>query len=192
MKTIKRISLKEVASQCSVMDAKEIASFLGGGDNYSVDSSGNFEKTGENDYDYDVVSAGSNSYDVDGSLSVTTYVTTGSVQGTQVEGGDYDLFKFLADNTDVEWGAVFSGGVNAQDWTDCTIQTTHDDDSCQMEIDMSDPYKYNTMVHSHPKRSENSPSEQDEATWSDLYDSTNINNFGIYYSRSGRVVDYSK
>lgn len=74
-----------------------------GGNTYTVNRWGRITSiTGCNGGAHDVVMIGSASYRCKKSLAVGNYSYGHDQKGTQIENGDYGLFKFLADHTDVE------------------------------------------------------------------------------------------
>lgn len=75
----------------------------------------------------------------------------------KIEGGNLQLFKWLADNTNVEWTGYYNGGKKASDCADCTMYTSHENDSCA-SIPSSN---CDTMIHSHPNWAGFTPSSDD-------------------------------
>lgn len=69
-----------------------------------------------------------------------------NVPGTMLVGGNLGLYKFLADNTEVEWQGLFNGGEKASDYTPCLIRTVHSEHSIGGDI----PVGYDSLVHNHP------------------------------------------
>lgn len=117
----------------------------GAGVTYSVDKRGRITTvTDSNGLSYDVVQTSDASYSCCNNLEVSSYE-----YGSQIEQGDYGLFKFLADHTDVEWGAMYSGkDKKPADSTICFLQTSHNNDILHMNYDAD--AGYGTFVHSHP------------------------------------------
>lgn len=190
MKSLKRLHLEELEDRFHVLSQEEQDALFGAGSTFVFDSNGNIIDKFENNLNYDKVSANGKTYVVSGTLQVSPYTITDNRNGLQIEGGDYDLFKFLAKETNVEWGAVLSGGLYADGQTACLMQTSHKHDYCEAVFDCA---SYNTFVHSHPSKTSFTYSPYDASAWTDIYNTSGnaIVNFGIYIPESYSIHDYS-
>ena len=104
--------------------------------------------------------------------------------GTRLElkNAEFGLFKFLADNTRVEWQAFYNGSRDASDETGCFLRT------------ISDPYQvvgsdmsmmYSNMIHNHPDYNKN-PSTADRIAAEDY------KNSGIYVKGKVGIINWFK
>lgn len=161
-----------------------------GGTTYTINRWGKIVSSiGCNGDSCDVVMVGSSSYRCETSLSIEDYSYGYGQKGTQIKNGDYGLFKFLADNTDVEWGAMYSGGLNPSDSTSCLLQTSHNNGECHVSFCWSD---FDTFVHSHPEDGRQNATESDEEMKKErLGKSQNkVTNFGVYLTKSRTVISF--
>ncbi len=185
MKRLNIAQLEELSKKYLRISEEELMNFYGGGETYRFDSKGNLTIE-QNDFDYNMVFAGNSSYIYDGTLTLSSYVSNG-VSGHTINGANLGLFKFLAENTNVEWGALYEGKLDSDNSTECLLQTTHQKDSVNMEYDTTSGYT--SFIHSHPSSYPNY-SDTDAETWMDMYDNNEyITNYGIYVN--GKIKDYS-
>lgn len=185
MKRLNIAQLEELSKKYLRISEEELMNFYGGGETYRFDSKGNL-RIEQNEFDYNMVFAGNSSYIYDGTLTLSSYVANG-VSGHTINGANLGLFKFLADNTNVEWGALYEGELDSENSTECLLQTTHQKDSVHMEYDTTSGYT--SFIHNHPS-SYPRYSDTDAETWMDMYDNNeNITNYGIYVN--GEIDDYS-
>ena len=108
-------------------------------------------------------------------------------QGIAVRGGDGGLFKFLAQNSEVEWGVQYhSTDGKLFDNTNCAINTSHHEGKCIAPFDASEmtANNYNTLTHSHPSNELQSASKNDRDFLSALFNGEIDNAF---YSS---IIDY--
>lgn len=158
-----------------------------GGNTYTVNRWGRITSaTGCNGRAHDVVVIGPASYRCEKPLAAGNYSYGHDQEGTQIENGDYGLFKFLADHTDVEWGAMYSGGLNPSDSTACLLQTSHENGVCNTSFCWSD---YDTFVHSHPRDGAKQPTHSDEEAKKEMLNDTQckVSDFGVYLTASRTV-----
>lgn len=153
------------------------------GKDFVFDSAGNVISETYNTLGYDRALCGSNQYILSaGSLSTSTYTAKSkddrdfpiTVQGTALTGGNLGLFKFLADNTTVEWQALYNGGEKYSDYSNCYIQTSHQEGICAGQVLSG----YNSMVHNHPKGYNFASSDDNNAKR--VFEENSYTNFGIY------------
>ena len=164
----------------------------GSGNTYTFSDNGTFITT-QNEETYNIIIARGNQRNTTNDLSYSSYTNLeGEIIGSEIYGADYDLFQFLADNTDVEWGAFLNGGVSASGSSPCLLQTSHSHTSCKTYYNESVLSHYDTFMHSHPASGESGYSESDWNTWRDMYTNSNkTKKFGIYTVSDKRKTDYS-
>ena len=184
MKRLNIAQLEELSKKYLRISEEELMNFYGGGETYRFDSKGNLTIE-QNDFDYNMVFAGNSSYIYDGTLTLSSYVSNG-VSGHTINGANLGLFKFLADNTNVEWGALYEGKLDSDNSTECLLQTSHQKDSLNMMYDTTSGYT--SFIHNHPSSYPNY-SETDEDTWEYMYNNYYITNYGIYVN--GKINDFS-
>ena len=180
MLKLKRLQVSSSQNHLTPLSQEEMELLWGAGITYTVDYAGRLTVvTGCNGVDHDVVQASDTSYSCSGSLVVSSYKYGHDETGSQIEKGDYGLFKFLADNTGVEWAAQYNGGINPSDSTECFLQTSHQKGICNTQYGS----EYDTFVHSHPADGCNGPSTEDEKVWKKMRDDEDCSftHFGIYY-----------
>lgn len=178
----------------------EMEHLWGAGTTYSVDNKGNFIIVSDSNHlTYDVILAKEDSYSIIGCLEITPYVAMdeygNQYPGSQIEGVDYGFFKFLADNTDVEWEAFLNGGVHASDSTNCILQTSHKNSYCVNDNNTLETEilpNYDTCIHNHPGYNANlEASESDKTAWRCMYAAnSHMSNYGIYCKTSIRNYTY--
>ena len=190
MLKLKRLHLEELEDRFQVLSKEEQETLFGAGSIFVFDSYGNVIDRIENNLDYDEVRANGSTYVVSGTIQVSNYTLSNNQTGLQIEGGNYDLFKFLAKETNVEWGAVLSGGLYADGQTDCLMQTSHGHNNCQTSFDCG---SFDTFIHSHPPKTTNTYSPTDAQAWHEIYNTEGnaIVNFGLYLPESNTIRNYS-
>lgn len=178
---LKKVNESLTGAEQSVFAAK------GTGKDFIVDSGGNVTYR-TNSLGYDRVLCGKEgnqkSYALGaGMLSVSPYESSyydpdgfhQTKTGTALTGGNIGLFKFLADNTNVEWQGLFNGGEKASDYAPCCIRTIHEKGFCSPTPFLPG---YDSTVHNHPGGG-SQPSDLDTESkeqYPEAYE-----NFGIYY-----------
>lgn len=191
MLKLKKLQIIAQQNSFTQISQKEMEEIWGTGATYSVDSRGRITLiTDSNGFSYDVVRAGTATHSVSGSLVVSSYTYEWNKVGSQIERGDYDLFKFLADHTDVEWGAMYSGGINPSGSTECFLQTSHGRTSCHISYDVK--AGYDTFVHSHPLDGDAGATSDDTDTKDAITgcEGNTITNFGIYHTNTHTVSTF--
>lgn len=145
MKKIGKYTLSALAKSMSQCDREEMSKFIGGGFKYTFNGAGQLDKVEEVEEvegDMNIVSAGGSILSVSGDLSINFTPANEDFKsgGLSINGGNMDLFKFLADNTDVEWAASYDSNGNA------VINTNYD--AYAVEVNRLDGFEYH--IHSHP------------------------------------------
>lgn len=188
MNKLKKYTLGQLNQMFTNMTEEELSVYFGGGTTYKFDKKGHMV-TEENNFEYNVVCVGSVSQIYDGTLSVSSYICSDGTRGDSIQGANIGLFKFLADNTNVEWGAFYKDGLDAPSSRDCLLQTTHQRTVCQNRYDEN--AGYTSYMHSHPKQEKYTYSSEDAQAWRQMVEGENntIGEFGIY--SDGYIRDYS-
>ena len=154
---IQKYTLSQMKEALESLSNRE-KSVFSGGVKYTVDRDGIFSHPIADGNNYATVECGSETYRCQGDLvfnhSTIPYDNPNNgwpTQGTltSITGGDKGLFEFLADNTDVEWGASWNGGKKAGSSTSAYLTTINKKD---MSVDYVKP-GYDTHAHSHPNES---------------------------------------
>ena len=188
MTKLKKYSLEGLEKTFESMKDLEKSMLIGGGMEYYFNSTGHVVSTKVNDLDYDQAFCGSNfcsSYKLNGELMISSHPwgLQPSVTVTEIKGGDWGLFKFLADNTSVEWEATLCrDGDSPAGSTACAIRTINNREQAPGEYEIGT--SNNSYVHSHPNN-DSCPSVEDRFD-SDTMRSKGYDQ-GIYTPKSGNV-----
>ena len=158
--------MEDLKKSFGAMSELEQALYIGGGKEYVFDGYGKLLETKENDLDYNMVVRGSAYHIIHNELTFSSYYISWKnedgtySQGvcTQIEGGDFDMFKFLASNTSVEWGGMVNGGKNVAGSNPCTMITCNDRGTVAGVLQDG----YDTYIHSHPHGGSPSHTDNDE------------------------------
>lgn len=145
MKKLKKYSFEELCKGIPSLSETEKRKIVGGGIIYEFDSNGNLLSVCPDGTDGpNMVECNGESMVISGTLNYASeqYVDkNGNTQtGHTISGGGMDLFYFLADNTNVEWGASYNSGSDAH------ISTAHNENSCFASFQEG----YSNYIHSHP------------------------------------------
>lgn len=161
------------------------------GTTYIMDNCGYITGTESNNALTDAIRIRKNKYNLNTTFSysvvereiIDTDPTIPSTPYLVITGFPFALFKFLADHTIVEWQALYNGGADINDSTDCFIRTQHNGDQFVDEIVSG----YNSVIHSHT--SSQYPSPQDIASVP-AYKAANYSYFAVYCH--GRLEPYDE
>lgn len=195
MKKFKMYNLKELSKVMQSLSETDKRNTIGAGIVYKFDSKGKLETsyddgtTGPNK-----VICNGNELIIDGTLNYSSecYVDESGDRhiGHNITGGGINLFYFLADNTNVEWGASYNDGSQAH------INTYHDEHSCNVSYQEG----FSNYIHSHTTSgdSQSLASSSDISTGvamlrrsnnqNDEYD-YNYQKFSIYKAHSAGSID---
>lgn len=206
MKKLKKYSIEDLCKIMPSMSEIEKKGILGAGIIYRFDSNGNLLTANDDGTSGpNMVECNGQYLELSGSLCYSSYQYEDEYGNTQIghslAGGGMDLFYFLADNTDVEWGASYNNG------SDAYLNTSHD----QHSVNASFQEGYSNYIHSHPTvgETQGEPSSNDISTGvamlrrnyrgkeTGVYLDYNYEHFSIYKAHSSGsieddTVDYTK
>jgi len=190
MSKIKKYGLSHLVKTMQTLNDVEKSMFVGG-DIIYMDSKGSIVGVTEDSNSYDTIVIGNTYYTCSGHVTTTiendiSWSDTDSQQtvyGSRLElqGGDYGLFQFLADNTSVEWQGFYNGGEDVDSATLCMLRTIHSSN----QVTGSIPTGYNSTIHSHVYGS-SSMSEGDEEA-AEAYGDFGYSTFAVYDKQTGRT-----
>jgi hypothetical protein len=194
MKQLKKYSLNQLKRAFSSMTIEEISEIIGAGCRYRVDRQGNIREEHFEGDGYYALSEDGKIHNLDGALTISSeYIPADEdnpydTVATNIQGADVDFFKFLASNTDVEWGASYTPGSNAY------ITTINEEHSNHFSFQNG----YTHYIHSHPTEGEyqTTPSSEDINTGVGMYRKA-LNNVGqyntweIYVPQSSSIENYT-
>lgn len=180
---LKRLNVQGMA----FVNKDQQVNLLGSGYTYTFSSDGTYTQS-EDGNTHNTIVAGGSERIIYNELTCEPYSDMyGNLGGSEITGLDYDGFKFLADNTDVEWGAYFNGGFSASGGTPCILQTSHSHTACLAATGSG----YDTYLHSHPAEGNSDYSPSDWEAWRDMYINNDVTNFGIYTVSNRKIKDHS-
>lgn len=159
MRTILKKQLQELRQEMPIIDKEELMTFVGG-DRYYFDTSGNFMRVA--DSNENKVYAGNDTVgiNIDNVTEIEAYIDNSSnLSGVSISGAKYELFEYLAKNTDYEWALSYNG---SGDKPEGFMNTNFQEDT------INPLYKegFDSIIHSHPNNGD--PSPQDEEVKSGL------------------------
>ena len=183
--------MEDLKKSFDAMSELEQALYIGGGKEYVFDGYGKLLETKENDLDYNMGERGSAYHIIHNELTFSSYAISwenaNGTQGhgicTQIEGGDLDMFRFLASNTNVEWGAMFNGGKHAAGSSPCKLITNNSKDYVVGNLSST----CDTYVHSHPDGY--TVASEDDKRRGDDEITKQYQYWGIYNPKTDRIVD---
>ena len=193
MKKISKLEMKQLFQSLELIDDAELATFIGGGIHYYVNSRGYIEERSGDEYIGYYIYCGENSLEISGSLNYALY-DTGANSVSYIENGSYSIFMFLADNTSVEYGffSYIDDENPLSDETQGFVVTSHD--NREGNIGYPEGANYNTQIHSHPKvdgESGNGPSLEDKENKIRAEENgSQIKYYGVYNPSTGKIVFY--
>ena len=191
MTKLKKYSLEDLEKTFQCMNELEKAMLVGGGYKYRFDAQGHMKGCEYIAGSHSFVCAGNNSYEIAGDIAISSTPASDDFKdgGLSIKGGDVNLFKFLAQNTGVEWAASYNPG------SDAVINTCFTEDA----VDTDRIKGYSRHIHSHPITCDTQgvASSHDisaavysmKASGKGLYDYTN---YEIYVPQSDVIDDYTK
>lgn len=191
MTKLKKYSLEDLERVFKNMNELEKSMLIGGGTEYYFNSTGHIVSTKTNDLDFDQAFCGSNfcnTYKINGELTISSHPwdLQSNITVTEIKGGDWGLFKFLADNTSVEWDATLCrDNDQPASSTACTIRTINNREQAPGEYEIG--VGNNSYIHSHPNN-DSTPSFEDKSD-SDAM-SANGYDQGIYTPKNGKTHWY--
>lgn len=191
MTKLKKYSLEDLERSFTGLTELEKAAYVGGGNEYYFDRNGKIVSVKANDLDYDQAFCGSNfgiNHKIEGELSISSHPweLNPSRTVTEISGGDWDFFKFLADNTNVEWEATMRRyGDIPSGSTSCVIRTINDRGYAPGEYELG--AGNNTYIHSHPDN-DPSPSIEDRKNTNEM--SAEGYEQGVYNPKTGNIRWY--
>ena len=111
-KTNQRCNLHQLGASMSALDKSFLQMLVGGGTKYFFDEHGNITGTETIAGADDVIYVNGNNMSLSGSMGLKEPAEGGQQSGVTFTGSalSQDVFQFLADNTDVEWGYCFKKG----------------------------------------------------------------------------------
>ena len=143
MKTLKRLHLAELERIMPTLDTIEQSAIFGG-DKFCFNTSGYCYNIIEDDGPDEIYVDGAKSGYIleSGKLNVSGTMTKGK-SGTRITGGNKNLFKYLSNNTEVEWGMSYNDiGENPDGIIDTNYSTGG--------VEFQPIEGYDTYIHSHP------------------------------------------
>ena len=174
------------------------------GDVYKFDTNGHLvdEPVEENNTPYDTVWVGNKSYQSSTKLTFSSYVVNEDsafnepIEGLMLTSAEMGLFRFFAQNTDVEWTALYqSSNGKFENSTLCNIQTSHQKEDCNYVLSSfilgGD---YNTTIHNHPGNhtTPQNPSDEDRQSKDKEYEDSDFKlaYFGVYNKNTDKIYFY--
>ncbi|MGN0233128.1 MAG: JAB-like toxin 1 domain-containing protein [Bacteroidaceae bacterium] len=150
-KTNQRCNLHQLGANMSALDKSFLQMLVGGGTKYFFDEHGNITGTETIAGADDVINVNGNNMSLSGSMGLKEPAEGGQQSGVTFTGSALspEVFKFLADNTDVEWGYCFKKGESGGFLT--TSNSKH-------SVDIPDEANasktgYDSFMHNHSQTS---------------------------------------
>ena len=138
--------LEQLKKHCEILDDEMQVKTIGGGIKYYFDNQGHVVFQESIEGDNDVISIGNRTMELSGPLGLMESSTERSGIAFDGEGLNRDVFKFLADNTSVEWAYCFTDGENGG-----FLATYNDEHSVGITEDPDDfaTLGYDSVIHNH-------------------------------------------
>ena len=198
-KTNQRCNLHQLGASMSALDKSFLQMLVGGGTKYFFDEHGNITGTETIAGADDVIYVNGNNMSLSGSMGLKEPAEGGQQSGVTFTGSALspEVFKFLADNTDVEWEYCFKKGESGGLLT--TSNSKH-------SVDIPDEAKasktgYDSLMHNHSQTLDDSgypkyqikefnscPSRNDKEKLHEL----GIGSGTIYNEVDGKFYDYNQ
>lgn len=190
MQKLKKYSLKDLKRSFECMNELEKAMLIGGGYRYSFDAQGHMTGCEYIAGSHSFVYAGHNSFEVAGDIIISSTPANNDFKdgGLSIKGGDINLFKFLAQNTGVEWAASYNPG------NDAVINTCFTEDA----VETNRISGYSRHIHSHPIECDTQEIASSHDISAAVYSmkgtehgTYNYSNFEVYMPQKDQTEDYT-
>lgn len=181
MKKLVKSSLEELALEMPVLTELEQMAFIGG-DKYIFDENGSLVNTIPMDHDYFAVQNEDfeevGSIAIEGGIEKNKDWTTGSMFSG--EGIGVDVFKFMADNTKVEWALSTSGNSYG-------VLTTSERTN---SVEHRGQAGFDSFYHSHPGWGDYDKASEDDLRSAEDLKKLGYTNFQIYAPKREKFYSY--